>query len=95
MDDSKDLRKHRRSRSFKEGQIVYNSGSSLINCIIRDRSEGGAKLVLPAASVLPQRFELLSVSEGKLYPAEIMWRRGDELGIMFIGAPTPAPPSKR
>ena len=95
MDDIDDLRKHRRNRTLKEGQIVYNSGSSLIDCIIRDRSESGAKLRLPAETVLPKSFELLSVADGLLYPAEIKWRRGDEVGVMFVGAPTPAPPSKR
>lgn len=95
MDDIDEPRKHRRNRTLKKGQIVFNSGSSLIDCVIRDRSEGGAKLQLPAATVLLKSFGLLSVSEGMLYPAEIMWRRGDEVGVMFVGAPTPAPPSKR
>jgi hypothetical protein len=95
MNGTDELRKDRRNRAFKEGQIVFNSGSSLIDCIIRDRTKTGAKVRVPAATLLPKSFELLSVGEGMLYPAEIRWRRGDDLGVEFVGAPTPAPPSKR
>lgn len=42
MNDQNELRKHRRSRAFKDGQIVFNSDSSLIDCIIRDRSQTSA-----------------------------------------------------
>ena len=95
MYEGKEARKHPRSRSHKEGKIVFNAGYSLIDCIIRNRSESGAKLTVPAATVFPKSIALLSVSEGKLYPAEVMWRRGDELGVMFIGAPSASPSGKR
>ena len=95
MDDSDSNRKHRRSRAFKEGQIVFNSGSSLIDCVIRDRSESGARLRVPAATVLPDSFSLLVISEGRMYPSEIRWRIGEEVGLLFVGPSTPAPPRVR
>src|SRR5687768_16178766 len=90
-----DIGKYRRPRMLKKGQIVFNSGSSLINCIIRDRFLSGARLQLPAPTLLPRSFGLLSVTEGMMYPAEIRWCRGDEVRIEFVGAPTPAPSTKR
>ena len=93
--DGIDKRKHRRNRTLKEGQIVFNAGSSVVDCIIRDRSESGAKLRLPAVTLVPKSFDLLSFTEGMLYPAEIMWRRGDDVGVVFVAAPMAAPTSKR
>jgi hypothetical protein len=86
-----DKRKCRRSRVLREARIVINSGQSLINCAIRDQSESGAKLRVPAATALPKTFELLCLTEGMLRPAEIAWRHGDDLGVMFVGQPRRAP----
>lgn len=95
MDDTNELRKHRRPRTLKDGRIVFNSGSSSIDCIIRDRSESGAKLRVPAPTALPEYFELLSLSERMVHPAQIMWRRGDFVGIAFVGRPKPEPRRKK
>jgi hypothetical protein len=88
-------RRQRRGRVLKEGRIVLNdSSTALIDCIIRDRSESGAKLRVPAPTALPKTFGLLCVTEGLVYPAEVMWRRGDDLGVAFVGDPSRAPPRK-
>jgi hypothetical protein len=85
-------RQDRRHRVLRKGKIVFNSGSSLIDCVIRDQSLSGAKLRVPAPTELPKTFELLCVAEETLYPAETMWRLGDELGVAFVGEPRRAPP---
>ena len=74
--------------------MVLNAGCSVINCIIRDRSDSGAKLRLPAATELPGNFELVFLTEGMLYPARLVWRRKDDLGVEFVGEPRRAPPRK-
>lgn len=91
MDDKRGCR---RKRVLREARIVLNSGQSVINCIVRDQSEIGAKLRVAAATVLPTTFELLCLTEQVLRPAEIAWRRGYDLGIRFVGPPRGAPPRK-
>jgi hypothetical protein len=82
-----DKRSRRRNRVLRDGKIVFNGGTSLINCIIRDQTEGGAKLQVPAPTSLPTNFELLCLTEGMTYPAQIAWRRGDHVGVAFVGPP--------
>jgi hypothetical protein len=90
-----DKRKSRRSRVLREGRLVLNnSGTALIDCVIRDKTEGGAKLRILAPTALPKTLELLCITEGMLYPAEIIWRHGDDLGVAFVGPPRRAPPRK-
>ena len=87
-------RRCRRRRVLREGRIVLNAGWSLVNCAIHDQSEAGAKLRVPATTALPNNFELLCVTERMLYQTELMWRRGDDLGVAFVGTPRRAPPRK-
>ena len=47
-----------RRTAFKSGRIIYNNGKSDIGCRIRNISEGGAKLELGTAQLLPHTFEL-------------------------------------
>lgn len=49
MDDKRNCR---RNRVLKEGRIVFNAGSSVLSCVIRDQTERGAKLRMPAQSLL-------------------------------------------
>jgi two-component system cell cycle response regulator len=92
--DLDDKRKCRRRRVLREGRIVLKSGSSLINCIIRDQTASGAKLRVPAPTELPKNFGLVCLTDGMLFPAEIVWRRGDDMGVAFVGPPRRAPPRK-
>ena len=78
-------REKHRQRALKEAQIVFNSSQSVINCTIRDRSQNGAKLRLASAAALPDNFEVFILSELRLYPSELRWRRGDDLGVEFVG----------
>jgi len=82
---------HRR-RMLKDGRIVINKGWSLIDCAIRDVSTAGARLSVKPQCELPNELELLFVTEEMLVPCELRWRRGDRLGVRFIGPSRKAPP---
>jgi PilZ domain-containing protein len=86
-------RKVERLRTFKLGRIVFNGSSSGIDCVIRDLSEAGAQLGIPAYAHLPDRFRLHMLSDGTMVPARFAWRRGDRLGVSFDGEITRAPPA--
>jgi PilZ domain-containing protein len=83
-------RKHRRQRVLKEGKIVSSDMNSLIDVKIRDMSTSGALVNLPANVVMPDKFNLLIVSERLLYPAELRWRKGEAMGLEFTGEPRPS-----
>ena len=83
-----------RRRVLKEGRIVLNAGWSLVNCAVRDQSQSGARLRVSLQTALPNTFGLLCVTEGMIYPARTVWRRGDDLGVAFVDRPKRAPPRK-
>jgi hypothetical protein len=87
-----ELRHVRRTRLLKDGRIVLHRGWSLIDCTIRDTSDTGARVSVKLQCELPQNFDLLYVSEEKLVPCEVRWRRGDRLGVRFSGPFRKAPP---
>jgi hypothetical protein len=83
-----------RQRRLKSAQIIFNDNSSIMDCLIRDWSETGARLKFGQSHVVPKQFFLLLKAEWLLYPAELRWRRGEEMGIRFTG-PATVPPMKR
>lgn len=85
MTDS-DNRSGQRRRMLKQGRIVTNSGHSTIDCVVRDMSLGGARLKVENGLAVPALFELLLVSEEARVPAEVVWRRPNEVGIRFAAA---------
>lgn len=94
MGEMDEKRTSRRDRAFRDGKLVVNAGQSLINCIIRDQTERGAKLQVFAPTALPAYFKLLCVTQGTLYPAQVVWRRGNLVGIEFVGPPAREPRRK-
>jgi hypothetical protein len=92
--DKDDKRRFLRQRVLREGRLVFNDGSSVINCIIRQLSPGGAKLRLPAPTYLPRSLALLCLTSEMLYSAEIAWRHGVDLGLVFTGEPRRLPAGK-
>lgn len=82
-----DLRKHRRKRVLKDGQLISDDLQSLVNVKIRDLNESGALVETTGFIQLPEVFKLLIVSEKVLYPCSARWRRGTQIGIEFTGPP--------
>ena len=52
---------------------------------LRDLSESGAKLDVLAITPLIEKFGFIIVADGTVTPAEVMWRKGDFVGIHFCG----------
>ena len=76
-------RKSVRRRTLKGGQICFNGGTSSMDCLIRDISEGGAKLCLPSVDDIPSEF-MLAFDDGR--PARECfekWRSPTALGVQF------------
>ncbi|HEY7766207.1 MAG TPA: PilZ domain-containing protein [Aestuariivirgaceae bacterium] len=72
--------------------IDKRGGWSLIDCIIRDISAGGAKLEIDPTLEIPACFDLLLEKELHIIPVRTRWRRRNFMGVEFMGEPRRAPP---
>jgi two-component system cell cycle response regulator len=89
-----DKRRTRRQRVLKEGRIITLANQSIVNCVVRDLSDTGARLKCGDQVAVPTEFRLQVGHERTVRPARAVWRRGNEIGIVFTGDPVPAPGTK-
>lgn len=76
-------RRATRRRALKGAQIIFNEGSSVIDCVVRDLSETGAKLKIPSPIGVPDTFTLSVQGDNTRRKCRVAWRRATELGVAF------------
>jgi hypothetical protein len=76
-------RKHPRHKSLLQGRLAFNNGRSSIDCLIRDMSDGGARLSFASPVTLPEVAELQIPSKHENHPVHVRWGNGDEYGVTF------------
>jgi hypothetical protein len=81
--DSIERRDSERHKALKGGRIVFNNLASSIDCIIRDRSESGARLDVDTVLGIPDRFELVFSDGSRPRQCRIRWKTGHALGVRF------------
>jgi len=79
-----DRRKRKRWPAYWTGRISFQSGQSAYECLIRNTSGGGAKLLLRGAVFVPREFELHIPKHHADYQAKVVWRRSEELGVTLV-----------
>jgi hypothetical protein len=72
-----------RQRVLLSGKIVQRDGAFSTDCAIRDLSEEGAKLRLPAPVPVGEDFYLIEMRSGRIFHADIKWRKAEDLGVSF------------
>src|SRR4051812_20132569 len=72
-----------RQKSFLRGRVFFNNRRHSADCLVRDMSDHGAKLVFADAVVLPDVIELHLSNKDAIQRAEVQWRRGKEVGVGF------------
>ncbi len=72
-----------RQKSFLQGRIFYNNRRASVDCLVRDVSDQGAKLVFSDTVTLPDVFELYLSNKEEVRRAKTQWRRCDEIGVTF------------
>ncbi len=78
-----DRRISTRQKSFLQGRIYFNNRRSSIDCLIRDISETGAKLVFSDAVAIPDIIELYIPNKDETHRARVLRRIGVEVGVAF------------
>ncbi|MEO6395283.1 MAG: PilZ domain-containing protein [Devosia sp.] len=80
-----EMRAFPRHRTLKGGVIIFNSSRSTINCVMRDQSDGGARLQLPSLLGVPDQFDLV-VSDIPRQHCRVAWKAGQAMGVQFVAA---------
>jgi PilZ domain len=71
-----------RTRCLLGAKIEYNNRQSVMDCTIRDHSDGGMRIKLPQAAPLPAEFDLHVVDRGQKHRMRVKWRSGDDIGLV-------------
>jgi len=83
-----------RQRSFLRGCIYFDNRRLAIDCLVRDVSPAGARLIFSGAVNIPDVVDLYIAHKKETLRAHVQWRHGDEAGVAFAKdrqAPGPAP----
>ena len=72
-----------RQKSFLQGRILFNNRRSSVDCLVRDISERGAKLVFSDAVAIPDVVELYLPGKEEVHRVRLQWRKGEEIGVGF------------
>lgn len=78
-----DNRSDSRQRIFKGASLSFNSDRSVMDCVVRDISESGAKLVFESFFDCP-RLARLRISDGRAYDCEVRWFANKTMGVSFL-----------
>ncbi len=77
-------RKVIRARTVFRASIIFNNRNSSIDCLVRNFSESGAKIIVDELITFPQQFELHIPQKGRTFTALVIWRIGKEVGVGFV-----------
>lgn len=82
-----------RKKSFLRGCVYFNKRRSAIDCLIRDISDQGARIIFSGAVNVPDVVDLYIPQKEQTIRARVQWRRGDEVGLAFPQPETARPAS--
>jgi hypothetical protein len=83
-----------RHKSFLQGLIRFDKRRGAINCLVRDVSDEGARIILSEAVTIPDSVELQIPQRGQTFRAVVQWRHADEIGLAFNDGAAAAPPAR-
>jgi len=75
-----------RNKSFLRGCLYFNKRRSAVDCLIRDISDVGARVVFSDTVAVPDAVELYIPQKEQTLRAHVQWRHGEELGLAFTDA---------
>lgn len=75
-----------RQKSFLRGCVYFNKRRGALDCLIRDISEQGARIIFSETVNVPDYVELYIPQKERTVRAHVQWRHGDEIGLAFPDA---------
>ena len=77
-------RSEKRRRVLLSGVIFVPKNHSTFDCSIRDISESGARIDIPAGALIPIRFQLINVKDQVAYEVQCVRRNGREMALKML-----------
>jgi len=81
--DAAERRHDPRVKNLRRGKVIYNNEMSVVDCDIRDMSEGGCRVHVETTLGIPDYFELRVVNSHIQHDCTVVWRKADTLGLAF------------
>ncbi len=78
---SADRRAAGRHRALLAGKLANDDATTTIDCVIRNISNTGAMIETATPQLIPNRLHLVQVKEGTVWDVEVVWRRGNRIGL--------------
>ena len=75
-----------RQKSFLRGCVYFNKRRSAVDCLIRDISDEGARIIFSDTVSVPDVVDLYIPQKEQTIRAHVQWRHGDEIGLLFSDA---------
>ena len=75
-----------RQKSFLRGMIYFNNRRSVVDCLIRDISPYGARLIFSDTVTTPDVLDLHIPQKEQTLRSHVIWRHGQEVGVAFAQA---------
>ena len=76
-------RRLRRKQTSHNGRLVFGANYDHLDCVIRDFSEGGARVWVSNPDSVPEKVTLLEPTNLMAYDAIASWRCGNLIGLSF------------
>jgi hypothetical protein len=74
-------RLHERSPLLHSGSL--NEGERVVDCVIRDISASGARVIMERRIAEQDKF-ILDIDGVGLFPSKLVWQHDDQVGIQFL-----------
>ncbi len=85
--DGEENRNYRRGRTLKTGKVWFNENQSVMNCQVRDMSDGGARVRFDIPFECPDMVALyfpIDEKQGHIRGCATKWVRGTEAGFCYL-----------
>lgn len=76
-----------RRKVLKAGTAAFNNRHLTTSVTVRDMSSTGARLRVDSVAAIPDTFELIIAADGLEADCQVVWRKTNEIGVKFLGAP--------
>jgi hypothetical protein len=73
-----------RSRAYIGAQIAYNNRCCTMDCLVRNVSQDGARLIFAGTATIPIKFDMVIRREGRYRPARVIWREETAVGVQYL-----------
>jgi hypothetical protein len=71
-----------RQRVLKGAQIVFKGREAVIDCVVRNLSDGGACLNVDSSIGIPDAFDLM-LDHAFVGNCRVTWRKATQIGVKF------------